>query len=554
MATRTDKMTVIRPGPAEVGDGQPKQPGRTRKVSQRLDRQKASNEQSGLLTAASLGHLSVVESLIRYGTKLDAPDEEGKTSLIWAARNGHSAVVNLLLQHGANLHAADQRGRTAIFWAATNGHWDTVKLLLLRGAQVHLKDKEGYTALESATMNHHEKVVDLLKSAGAISSHQVTWQDTPQARFSRKASTGQLLVVPVRPETEPVVHLAPSPATAKSYSKSATEIQVTVSQGRKETNGMVSVTSNRTLSLSQKIEDLLLRFDYSKVYLMGVVLPLLTEGRVSIEVGDNVERIEIAKADVLNAAQASQLVDDHLKTLSLRQSSPGQVIKPLLTIGSGIMPSLKSTEPTAPVSRVIEAPAKATRAVEPAGRPSGQPGSSADPNPEQRPMQEPALFQAATEGLSATIRTMVQEGANINAPLPDDWTALGVAAWNGHAKTVETLIQLGAHFEDRTQNRWTPLMIAVSRGHDQITKALLDSGANANAKDPDGKTPLMWAAQRGSAHMVEMLLAKGANLNARNAQGLTARGYAQREGHKEIIKLLDKLGIRELIQKGAMVR
>ena len=153
------------------------------------------NTPGTLFTAAALGQVSIVESLLANKINPNERDGVGKTALIWAARNGHSAVVNVLLKKGADIHAKDQCDKTALIWAAMNGHFDTVKVLLMRNADVRMKDTDGYTALELAASNNQTEVMNLLKNAGLIIGSWEVWNDGPRAQAVRDPHSGQLALV-----------------------------------------------------------------------------------------------------------------------------------------------------------------------------------------------------------------------------------------------------------------------------------------------------------------------------------------------------------------------
>jgi hypothetical protein len=78
----------------------------------------------GLIWAAALGHVSVVDILARRGVDVGARDEQGFTALHWAAARGRLNVVEFLLSRGAPLEARNAYGGTvlgATVWFAAHG-------------------------------------------------------------------------------------------------------------------------------------------------------------------------------------------------------------------------------------------------------------------------------------------------------------------------------------------------------------------------------------------------------------------------------------------------
>ena len=61
---------------------------------------------------------------------------------------------------------------------------------------------------------------------------------------------------------------------------------------------------------------------------------------------------------------------------------------------------------------------------------------------------------------------------------------------NGNLNNVRTLIQNGADIEAVGPSKWTPVHYAVRYGQEDILDLLLSNGANIEAKDSSRKTPL----------------------------------------------------------------
>ncbi|KAF4339609.1 ankyrin repeat domain protein [Fusarium beomiforme] len=95
-------------------------------------------------------------------TDLDRTDSHGWTPLHWAASMGHTSVVEILLKAGASPHLPDLGGWTPIFWAASKGHDDVIEILLRYHAVAFTRDLNGFTPLHWATWADHGKVVQRL--------------------------------------------------------------------------------------------------------------------------------------------------------------------------------------------------------------------------------------------------------------------------------------------------------------------------------------------------------------------------------------------------------
>jgi ankyrin repeat protein len=85
------------------------------------------------------------------------------------------------------------------------------------------------------------------------------------------------------------------------------------------------------------------------------------------------------------------------------------------------------------------------------------------------------------------------------------------AARTGDAATVKRLLDSGADVNAKFRYDQTPLFKAAERGHTEVVRLLLERGAEPNLKDTFyGATPITWAAEKGHAEAVRALLEKGA--------------------------------------------
>ena len=158
------------------------------------------------------------------------------------------------------------------------------------------------------------------------------------------------------------------------------------------------------------------------------------------------------------------------------------------------------------------------------------------------------VADAAQRGDTDAVRTLLKEGADVNAAQGDGMTALHWSALNGDLKTMNVLLYAGATTEVLTRvGAYTPLHLASSRGHGAAVTRLLEAGAKPRVVTSTGVQPLHLAAQSGSAEAINALLAKGADINARDdTHGRTPLVFAASEGRVE--------AMQALIAKGADVK
>jgi ankyrin repeat protein len=134
--------------------------------------------------------------------------------------------------------------------------------------------------------------------------------------------------------------------------------------------------------------------------------------------------------------------------------------------------------------------------------------------------EQPSLFEALRQGDTASLRTSMRAGADVNSRDADGTTLLMQAALYATAADLEFLLAHGADANAKNNAGHTALMRAVPDL--AKVKLLVEHGANVNAL-AQSTTPLLIAA--GTPHaeaLVRYLLDKGADLAAVNQLGADA--------------------------------
>jgi ankyrin repeat protein len=89
---------------------------------------------------------------------------------------------------------------------------------------------------------------------------------------------------------------------------------------------------------------------------------------------------------------------------------------------------------------------------------------------------------------------LISAGADVESKGPYGVTPLLVASQNGLVDVVRTLIDAGADVDAPTQDAdKTPLHVAAARGHTAVVEALLAAGARVNPVNRAGYTPFIGA-------------------------------------------------------------
>ena len=148
------------------------------------------------------------------------------------------------------------------------------------------------------------------------------------------------------------------------------------------------------------------------------------------------------------------------------------------------------------------------------------------------------LVDAAKNVDREAVRSLLKQGAHVNATETDGTTALHWASYRDDLESADLLIRAGANVNARNDLGATPLWAACQNGSEPMVRRLLSAGANPNASLLLGETPVMVASRSGNPAVVDLLASKGANVNARGARGQTPLMWAVAEKHPEVIKVL----------------
>ena len=103
---------------------------------------------------------------------------------------------------------------------------------------------------------------------------------------------------------------------------------------------------------------------------------------------------------------------------------------------------------------------------------------------------------------------------------------------------VKSLLENGSEVNAKDNSNETALIRASMNGHTDIVKMLLDRGTDVNAKNNYGNTALIRASMNGHTDTVALLLEKGADVNVTNNYGWTSLINTSRWGHKKVVLLI----------------
>ena len=115
--------------------------------------------------ASYFGHLDVVDYLVKSGAPINSPsrNELNAAPIQSAASAGHVKIVELLLKNGADASIREQGGYTPLHAAAQNGDLEMIRALIYGGADLTARSDDGNTPLDLALKEGHTEAVKLLE-------------------------------------------------------------------------------------------------------------------------------------------------------------------------------------------------------------------------------------------------------------------------------------------------------------------------------------------------------------------------------------------------------
>jgi ankyrin repeat protein len=155
-----------------------------------------------------------------------------------------------------------------------------------------------------------------------------------------------------------------------------------------------------------------------------------------------------------------------------------------------------------------------------------------------------ALLEAAEQGNEASIKTLLAEGADINATDRQGRTAAMIAVHTNRIAVFNLLIEMGANINIRDNRSDNPLLYAGAEGMLPFVRAAVAAGADTTLTNRFGGTALIPAADRGHVDIVkELLTTSDVDIDHVNNLGWTALLEAIILGdggtnHQAIVKLL----------------
>lgn len=469
--------------------------------------------------------------------------------LIEAARAQDLARIATLLKKGADANLRQPDGATALHWAA---HWNDVDMaeaLIRVGADVNLANALGVTPLSLASGNASSAMVAELLKAGADPNRVHASGESPLMMAARRGSAGVVALL--------LAHQAS--VNAREAARGYTPLMAAAAGGHSE-----------------------------------IVRTLIRHG-ADIQARTRVAHAFVNIGNRYNcyAPECVARVAQGGSTALSFAARHGDVATARLLVEAGADPNESGPDGVSVLVLAVHSGNSAMAAFLLA--------AGADPNADAAGYS--ALHAAVLRGEAASVRALLERGANVNArlkagtavrrwshdfSLSRSWvgaTPLWLAAKFAEVDILTLLTAAGADPSATTDDGTTALTAAAGLGSGNIiggstsimdrrerpvhaeraeesrlederrslraVTLLTDLGADVNAANRAGDTALHGAASNGFNSVIQLLAQSGARLEPRNKRGITplalasGRPRADATGRVAAGELLRQLGARE---------
>jgi ankyrin repeat protein len=427
------------------------------------------------LHAAVYGdRLDIVDVLLSAGAKAAATDRYGVTPLYLAAVNGNADIIRRLIDAGADPNATDAGGETVLMTAARTGSPAALRVLIERGARVDAKEPEfQQTALMIAVREDHDEAVGVLLGAGASPNAQTRKGPVPAFVPPCKGTGCGSEGVGINRGG------LPDRGRRAEAKGGMTPLLYAARDGRlAAARRLIDAGADLELPDANGIRPLLMAALNNK---MDVARLLLSKG-ANVNADDFWGRTPLWAAVEYRNLDMNNVEVEAPKDNGVDRGPILVFIKELIDAGANVNARTRELPP-----------------------PRRWLYSLNDVSWVDFTGQTPFL-RAALSGDTATMKLLVQRGADPNLPTLAGTTPLMAAAgvnWTvGQTYTespqalidaVNLCLELGADINATNSMGLTALLGAANRGSNDLIELLVKRGAKLDVKDKEGRTPLRWA-------------------------------------------------------------
>lgn len=475
-----------------------------------------------LIAACKSGLLSIVSELIKNGADVNL-DYTSFTPLAAACEKGHLNVVEKLVKAGADVNY--HTNHAPIIAASKSGTLSIVCLLLKRGANVNQIDVHGSPLIVACTYGPLRVVHELIKAGADVNEHNTVNDETP---LNAACKRGKKTIIKA---------LIKAGAQLNSNNENSSPLAILC---QRENVGLsiiklfIKAGANVNWS-SGDCSPIHNACEYGKLSVVNVLVKAGANINLSVNKGTPLSvaseygRLDIVKYLIRKGADLNSNNEIQTPLIVACKGNHVSIVKVLIKAGADVKFSLESY--TALKVALDHCHMGIIHQLLEAG-----------PESDFFCNLTTLLITACTKGELGYVKMLIEAGSNPNQSDIEYNTPLAVAWDHGHWSIVDELLKAGANviLSDEVKHA---LPTACKEGHLNIVKALLKAGTNVNQNY--GKQTLLTAASRGGqVCVVKELISAGSIVN--QSDGFSTPLTAAACSKKTIV-------IKELIKAGADV-
>ncbi|KAL0634201.1 hypothetical protein Q9L58_006877 [Maublancomyces gigas] len=476
--------------------------------------------------AATAGHETIVDLLLRRGADIKANDVYEGIPLHGTVNRGHQRTLQLFLHEGADTETKYIDGETLLHKAAREGHYSTTRLLLSRKTDVDSRNNNNETPLHQAARAGHEAIVTLLLNSGANLEAK---NGLGEHRLHSAASSGYKRVVRLLLDKgandgatddhgETVLHKATNggyePILRLLFDRQ-TDCRAIYPDGETHLHKATRAGHHRIVGLL-----LNMGLDCETKFIGGTTL-----------LGVAARQGHWETVQLLLDRGASKEVRDYEWMTPLHgaaQEGHTRTVEVLLVHGARI--ETREGQRYTPLHSAVEKRHMATVELLLDYGATGVPRDV---------YTEMPIHTAVSNGDTAIVQLLLDYGVNREATNLFGDRPIHFAAERGHYAIMQLLLDRGVGIEARNHSGNRPIHLAAEGGHSAVMQLLLDRGASASMCGTVG-WPIHLAIYNGHQSAVELLLDQGVDVHVRDRDWNLPLQEAVRRGYGGIVaQLLD---------------
>lgn len=448
--------------------------------------------------------LEMIKLMAEFGAKIDAADEDGRTSLMWATHDENEDLVECLLELGASVNTETRYKVRPLHLASMRGSEAIVNLLLAKNPRLDCLDDSGCTALYRSAQRGFSDVTRILLEKGANPDLTENLGLTPLYISALEGFSNTVKVLldhgaQVNLQTEGKVDDNPGGWTAVSAAANSDAPEI------------VKLLIDAGASLSLK----------SNTGAIPLHVAILSTARVLLQHRKrfNLDELDNDKDTPLHCA--------------IRTAESAELTK--LMIESGANLNLQNNDGDTAIC--VAANLDNHEAVRLLLR-----EEDCDPNLTSNYGKGPLHYSLERSESLETVKLLVESGADINRVARSDvGSPIQTACRNAKAgkEMVEYLLERGADLHAQAGTSGFAISSAASHGTPEIISLLLQKGATANVIDAMGRAPIHISCVGGALNFQEIYKAGGnQNLRDRDKLKRSVFHWAAQHGLPEVLEIL----------------